>query len=257
MQLTVTVTVKLPTTPQQYTVLVQTLRQCNAACDRISAVAFATRTFRQYALHALTYHHVKAETRLNANHVVRAIAKVAHAYQRDRHTLRTFQPLGAIELDRDLLTWQVQAQTVSLNTVQGRQHLPFLCSSEQKARLQDRKGQTDLLLRDGVFYLACAVTVQETVAFTPCGVIGIDLGLVNIATDSEGHVYTSQQCSRCAHTERPNRPSQEVFCCRHCCLQSHADVNAAQVLEARVSLSTGPRFHLRALASRGGQADRL
>jgi IS605 OrfB family transposase len=65
--------------------------------------------------------------------------------------------------------------------------------------------------------------------------------------------YSSQQCSRCAHTERANRPSQEVFCCRHCCFQSNADVNAAKVLEARATLSTGPRFYLAVLAARGGQ----
>ena len=123
-----TVTVKLKTTPAQHAALVQTLRTCNAACDDISATALATGTFRPYALHALVYHPVKAETKLNANHVVRAIAKVAHAYKLDTRVQRTFAPLGAIELDKGLLTWKVNVQTVSLNTVQGRLHLPFLCS---------------------------------------------------------------------------------------------------------------------------------
>lgn len=184
--------VKLHTTPQQHTALTQTLRKCNAACDAISTMAFGTGAFRQYDLHALVYHAVKADTHLNANHVVRAIAKVAHAYKLDTKTQRTFQPLGGIELDKDLLTWKVDAQNVSLNTVQGRLHLPFLCSAEQKALLQGRKGQTDLLLRDGAFYLSCAVTIHEAEAFTPTGVIGIDLGLVNVATDSEGHQYTGE-----------------------------------------------------------------
>ena len=191
-----TITVKLKTTPQQHTTLVETLRVCNAACDRISQAAFATGTFRQYDLHALVYHNLKAQTGLNANHVVRAIAKVAHAYQRDTQTLRAFQPLGAIALDTNLLTWKVNEQTVSLNTVQGRLHLPFVCSATQKERLQGKKGQTDLLLRDGVFYLACAVTVTETEPFTPTGCIGIDLGLVNVATDSEGRQYTGEPVKR-------------------------------------------------------------
>ncbi len=369
-----TVTVKLNTAPDQHAALVQTLRTCNGACDRISRAAFATGAFRQYALHALVYHPVKAETNLNANHVVRAIVKVANAYKQGAKVQRTFAPLGAIELDKDLLTWKVDTQTVSLNTVAGRLHLRFVCSSEQKALLQGKKGQTDLLLREGAFYLSCAVTVAEAQAFTPEGVIGVDLGIVNVATDSEGNRYSgeavkkvrkkyrrlrqelqakktrsarkrmaksrrkesrfvrdvnhcisktlvgmaihrkkalalemlqgirergnrlnramrtelnnwsfaqlkcflaykcrragvpliavdarysSQQCSRCGHTERANRPSQEAFCCRHCCFQANADVNAALVLEARVTLSTGPRFYLAALASRGGQAVRL
>jgi putative transposase len=369
-----TVTVKLKTTPDQHAALVKTLRTCNAACDAISATAFTTGTFRQYDLHALVYHNVKSETNLNANHVIRAIAKVAHTYKLDTKGQRTFAPLGGIELDKDLLTWKVDSQIVSINTVQGRLHLSFVCSTAQKELLQGKKGQTDLLLRDGAFYLSCAVTVKEAEPFTLSGCIGIDLGIVNVATDSEGDQYTgepvkkvrkkyrrlrqelqakktrsarkrmaksrqkesrfvrdvnhcisktlvgmalnrkkalaievlqgirergnrlnramrtelnnwafaqlksflaykcrragvplievdahysSQQCSRCAHTERANRLSQEVFRCRHCCFQSNADVNAAKVLEARATLSTGPRFHLAALATRGGQAVRL
>lgn len=94
-----TVTVKLKTTPYQPAALVQTLRTCNRACDAISAAAFATATFRQYALHALVDHPLKAQTSLNANHVVRAIAKVAYAYKRDTNVQRTFTPPGAIEVD--------------------------------------------------------------------------------------------------------------------------------------------------------------
>jgi putative transposase len=191
-----TVTVKLKTTPDQHAALVKTLRTCNTACDDISATAFTTGTFRQYNLHALVYHPVKAQTKLNANHVVRAIAKVAHAYKLDTKGQRTFAPLGGIELDRDLLTWKVDAQTVSLNTVQGRLHLPFVCSTAQKELLQEKKGQTDLLLRDGAFYLACAVTVAEAEPFTPAGCIGIDLGIVNVATDSEGNQYTGEPVKR-------------------------------------------------------------
>ena len=162
------------------------------ACERISQVAFETGTFRRYDLHHACYYNIKAETNLHANHVVRAIAKVADAYKRDRHTLRTFRPLGAIELDARLLSWEVEAQICDIATVQGRVKLPFLCSAEQKALLQGKKGQTDLLLRDGAFYLSCVVTVAEAQPFAPTGVLGIDLGIVNVATDSEGNRYTGE-----------------------------------------------------------------
>lgn len=188
----ITVTVKLNTTPDVHAALVETLRTCNAACDRISQVAWDAKTFRKHDLHKLVYYPVKAETGLNANHVVRAIAKVADAYKLDKDTVRTFRPLGAIELDYCLLTWKVEAQTVSINTVAGRLKVAFLCSAEQKTLLQGKRGQTDLLLRDGVFYLACTVTVQDAEPFTPVGVIGVDLGIVNVATDSEGNTHTGE-----------------------------------------------------------------
>lgn len=366
--------VKLHTTSEQHAALVQTLRLCNAACNRISQAAFATGTFWQYDLHKIVYYPVKAAFNLHANHVVRAIAKVAHAYKLDTKIQRTFQPLGAIELDNRVLGWHVDTQVCDIATTAGRLKIPFVCSKAQKERLQCKRGQSDLLLRDGVFYVSCAVTVEEAEAFVPQGVIGIDLGLVNVAVDSEGSIYTgepvkkvrrkyralrqklqalktrsarkrmaknrrkesrfvrdvnhclsktlvgmasnrqkalavevltgirqrgnrlnrvmrtelhnwafaqlktflaykakragvpllevdarysSQQCSRCSHTERANRPCQEAFCCRHCCFECNADVNAAKVIEARAALSTAPMFHLKALANRGGQAPAL
>ena len=62
--------------------------------------------------------------------------------------------------------------------------------------LQGKKGQADLLLRDGAFYLSCAITVPEAEPFTPTGVLGVDLGLVNVATDSEGNRYTGEPVKR-------------------------------------------------------------
>ncbi len=40
--------------------------------------------------------------------------------------------------------------------------------------------------------MSCAITVEEAEVFTPVGVVGIDLGIVNVATDSEGHQYTGE-----------------------------------------------------------------
>lgn len=176
--------------------MVQTLQTCNAACDRISRVAFGKQTFRKYDLHHLTYHNVKAETQLAAGHIVCAVAKVATAYKLDTKTLRTFQPLGAIELNKDTVAWKVDAQIVSINAVGGRLKIPFLGSAAQKDLLHEKRGQADLLLREGHFYLCVAVTVAEAEPFTPQGVIGVDLGIVNVATDSEGNTHTGEPVKR-------------------------------------------------------------
>ncbi|MCC6446308.1 MAG: transposase [Armatimonadetes bacterium] len=191
-----TTVVQLQTTPAIHAALVQTLRACNLACDRISRDAFDSQTFRKYDLPHLTYHPVRAETQLAAGHVVCAIAKVAHAYKRDTATLRTFQPLGGIELNKDTLAWKVEEQAVSINAVGGRLKISFLCSAAQKERLRGKRGQADLLLRDGQFYLSVAVTVAEAEPFAPQGVIGVDLGIVNVATDSEGNTHTGEAVQR-------------------------------------------------------------
>jgi len=46
--------------------------------------------------------------------------------------------------------------------------------------------------------------------------------------------YSSQQCSVCGYTDKKNRPSQQTFCCQVCGYETHADVNAAKNLAARV-----------------------
>ena len=46
--------------------------------------------------------------------------------------------------------------------------------------------------------------------------------------------YTSQQCSRCGHTDKANRKTQEIFRCTQCELEINADLNAALNILNRV-----------------------
>jgi IS605 OrfB family transposase len=45
--------------------------------------------------------------------------------------------------------------------------------------------------------------------------------------------YTSQECSRCHHIDKRNRPAQAVFSCRNCGFVEHADLNASHVIAGR------------------------
>ena len=191
-----TTVVKLQPSEEEHAALVQTLRACNATCDRISQIAFEHQTFRKFDLHHLTYHNIRAETELAAGHVVCAIAKVANAYKQGTTVLHTFDPTGGIEFNKDTLAWKVEEQTVSVNTVCGRLKLRFLCSGRDRQLLRGKRGQADLLLRDGQFYLSVAVTVAQEPPFVPTGVIGIDLGMVQIATDSEGNQYSGERVKK-------------------------------------------------------------
>jgi putative transposase-like DNA-binding protein len=46
--------------------------------------------------------------------------------------------------------------------------------------------------------------------------------------------YSSQECHRCHHAARANRPDQQTFCCTVCGHAAHADVNAAENLASRL-----------------------
>ncbi|MFJ8592005.1 zinc ribbon domain-containing protein [Streptomyces sp. NPDC093598] len=42
-----------------------------------------------------------------------------------------------------------------------------------------------------------------------------------------------QECSRCHHIDKRNRPTQAVFSCRNCGFFEHADLNASHIIADR------------------------
>jgi len=99
--------------------------------------------------------------------------------------------MGAIAYDDRILRWYDDA--VSIWTVAGRQHVPFVCDERTRALLPCRQGESDLLYRDGLWFLYTTVTVEEPPAGEPSDYLGVDLGVVTIAADSDGTVYSGGQ----------------------------------------------------------------
>jgi putative transposase len=57
-------------------------------------------------------------------------------------------------------------------------------------------GKRTLIYRDKTFYLGMVVEAPEATPYDPVGVLGVDLGVVNIVTDSDGSTYTSETIDR-------------------------------------------------------------
>jgi len=79
---------------------------------------------------------------------------------------------------------------VSLWALSGRLLIPFVCGEYQKERQGRIKGQADLVYRQGKFYLLCTIVMPEGTPIEPGDVLGIDLGIVNIAIDSDGETFS-------------------------------------------------------------------
>lgn len=183
-----TAQIKLQPTPAQAAALRRTLETANAACDAISRAAWDTGTFRQFALHKLCYADIRAAYGLSAQVTVRCVAKVADSYKLDRRTLRTFAPLGALAYDARILSFK--AESVSIWTIEGRQTIPFVCGEHQRALLQTQKGESDLVFKNGKWFLYVTCEIDAAAQIETTDVLGIDLGIVNIATDSDGESYS-------------------------------------------------------------------
>jgi len=194
--------VKLLPTPEQHKSLELTLQQTNAASQYVSDYAWNTHTWRQYDLHKALYYELKERFDLTAQVVVRLLAKVADAYKLDHKHKRTFKPIGAMAYDDRILHWYVDKSEVSIWTASGRARIPFVRGERQRALLASRQGESDLILFRGNFYLSATCEVQEPDPIDIEGALGVDLGIVNIAVDSDGEVHSSSQVNNVRHRHR-------------------------------------------------------
>jgi putative transposase len=178
--------VKLLPSPEQANALRRTLEVANTACNYISTQAWECKTFRQLPIHKLTYYNVKEMFKLTAQVAVRCISKVADAYKLDKKTKRTFKLHGAIAFDNRILTYKQDSLELNIWTVEGRQKMSFVCGKRQLELLKGQHGESDLCLVKGKYYLMVVCEVETPKPIDVEGILGIDLGLVNIASDSDG-----------------------------------------------------------------------
>jgi IS605 OrfB family transposase len=185
--------IKLLPTPEQVSALTHVLERANAACNDISCLAWKQQTFGKYHLQAVAYTRVRAEYGLAAQVVIRCLAKVADAYTLDRKTKRFFRPHGSIAFDDRILSFQIPEQTISIWTPEGRQRMAFVAGERQQQLLKARQGESDLVFRRGTFYLLVTCNAAEPTPDKVDGALGVDLGIVNLATDSDEHVYSGEK----------------------------------------------------------------
>ena len=183
-----TIQLKLLPTPEQAESLTRTLETANAACDYISQVTWDARTFGQFPIHRLTYGAVRETFGIAAQLTVRCIAKVADAYKLDKQSRRAFAPLGAVAFDERILAYK--SASVSIWTMDGRQAIPFVCGARQQALLAFRRGESDLAFVRGSWYLFATADIETPEPMDVDDVLGIDLGVTNIAVDSDGTIHS-------------------------------------------------------------------
>lgn len=188
--------VKLQPSPEQERALRRTLEAANAACNFISDVAWETRTFGKVALQKACYEQVRERFGLSAQMTIRALAKVGDAYKLDTKAKRAFRPLATIAYDDRILSFALPKSELSLWTLSGRQAIPFVCGERQRQLLQMRRGESDLVFARGEWYLLVTCEVEEPDPIDVDGMLGLDLGIVTLATDSDGQAHSGAEVER-------------------------------------------------------------
>jgi putative transposase len=187
-------TIRLETSEEDKITLLETMRKYNEACNFVAEKAFSLKLANKYKLHKEVYREVREKFNQSSQFAVRIIGKVVEVYKRDKTTRPKFRELGAIQYDQR--NSRIGIDRISIMTLQGRIKLATRIGEYQKARFDRVKGQCDLIYHNQVFYLIVVVDAPEKSEYDPVGALGVDLGIENIAVDSDRQVFESKKVEK-------------------------------------------------------------
>lgn len=185
-----TIKIKLITNEEQHNSLLATMNMFSSVCNRISEIAFENQEFRKYHVHKLAYYEAKELFKdCSSQLIVRAIDVVTNTYKIKRNKYpNKFNKSSSVVYDDRVLTFK--ENFVNIWTIDGRIKIPIHIHNKEIFQL--RKGQTDLVCQNGNFYLCCVIDIPSKEKFIPKDVIGVDLGIKQLATTSENDLFTGE-----------------------------------------------------------------
>jgi len=160
----------------------------NQACSWLAEQAFEFHTANKHSLQQRFYYELRDRFGLSAQMACLCARHVAGTYKRDKSILPVFRPNAAMPYDSRILSFK-GIDRVSILTLEGRLIIPFVMGKYQRERFSLAKGECDLVRRkDGEWFLLVTVDVPEGTEIAPTEFIGVDFGVVNLATDNDGDV---------------------------------------------------------------------
>jgi putative transposase len=199
MRLTRTICCKLAVDDQDITTVAATARAFNAAASWVARVCWDEGLTNTNTAHHRVYGETRERFGLGAQLAICARMKAVEAIKavkaKKRETCPAFGPRGSVRYDARSYTLMGRGR-VSLNTLDGRVACRLALGERQLVMLRDPAweiGGADLVWRRGVYYLHVTQS-REAPDPSPAppagGTLGVDLGIVNLATDSEGQRFS-------------------------------------------------------------------
>ena len=187
-----TTSIKLLVDPNQKKSLLKSMYQFNAACNWISEFAFANSMFSKIKLQKAIYYELREKFSLPSQFAIRAISRVAESYKLNKKIQHKFKKTSSVEYDQRILNWK-KLDTISILSLDGRLIVPIIFG--QYAKLTERviRNSAKLIYKNKEFFLQAAVEVPEAQLVSAQDFLGVDLGIVNLATTSEGQSFSGKQ----------------------------------------------------------------
>src|SRR5437763_11466353 len=197
-------------------VLSETAAAFNAAATWIVRVCWDEGITNRNTAHHRVYGETRRRFGLGAQLAVCARAKAMEALKAVRKkggdTCPTFGPTGSVRYDAR--TYRLlPLDDVTLNTLHGRVVCRMRPGARQRAMLLEDRWQiagADLVQWRGVWYLHVVQHAPAPSESEPTGYLGVDLGIVNIATDSTGQPFTGEPVTKTRERRFRHRQSLQA-----------------------------------------------
>ena len=192
MRAILTVKCKLDVPTASLEAIDETFRKYREACEYISGVAWESGVWGKVKLHHATYYQTRQRTGLPAQLTCTARDKVAEAYKRDKSRRHRFKR-GSVRLDAR--TFRLfDGERCSFTAVGTRVKASLLVGDYQRELLSswETTGAAELVRKGNTLYVHIVVYRDINTPQTASDYLGIDLGIRNIASTSDGEVLTGE-----------------------------------------------------------------
>lgn len=207
-----TAQLRLLPTPDQAAKLAETMRVTRDAANLAARIGFDANVFGRIALHHAAYRRVRAEMGVSSSVADTAVQRAAETFRRDRTRLPVFTADSMMVSGTSQRMAFRSDGTISIRANDRRLHVAYTCGAMQRAMLADRTTDADLIYRDGMYFLHVTCNVAEAARYAPTSYLGVDLGVANLATTSDGTQCTGAivERVRVRHADRRRRLNREA-----------------------------------------------
>lgn len=194
-----TVRVLLHPSPGDHAELLRLLLAFNEACNEVADVAVRSNTYSHRNLRSLVYKDLSKSFRYGCSDLVPKKVASVYSNKRRRGKRVCFKQTGSIPLDSRSITYK-RTGHVSIGALDGRLLIPFSC--RPGATLSNKHEATLSLDEKGRFFLNQVIETEEPVLQPALNHLGVDLGVTNVATDSDGEIYSSKHLNNLRRRQR-------------------------------------------------------
>lgn len=193
MKMKITIKCKLNPDKKQVKILDKTLSKCLEALNYISEIAWKQKCFNRVALHHLTYYKTKSRFKFPSQICCSLKDKVAFSYKADKKKHVFKKAILPLNFNRAFSLKGIEIASIS--TLKGRQKIKLSLGDYQKEMLNKatRFCDSELIKQGKKFYLNIVIELLEEPLRKAKDVIGVDIGIKNLATCSTGDNFTGEQ----------------------------------------------------------------